>query len=378
MASRQALRRLWWQVHKWIALVLMVALIPLGLSGAVLAWDDAVDHALNPGRYAVTGPVALAPEAYAAAAAGALGPSRRITMMRLPREADPVTVIAERVGKGRVSDRPQRDTVFLDPATGRVLDMQRGNGGFVRVAHMIHGNFFIPGRGVGRTFVGVLGIAMFLLAATGIWIWWPQVGSFSKGLRWRRGDRKLDTNLHHMIGFWISVPLAFQAFTGVWIAWPQMMQLAGLGSGGPRGGGGGMSRPMAADSVHLTLDQAIAAALAGSGPGKDKARVTAISWPTSKEGWRISIGKGGDMQVDDATGAATPAAKREQGGLAMTIRHLHDGSAIGWGWRLLMLTWGIAPTALGITGLLMWLRGRRWRAQAAARKTKVREPVAAA
>lgn len=376
MASRQALRRLWWQVHKWIALVLMVALIPLGLSGALLAWDDVVDHAVNPARYAVTGPVALAPSAYAAAATGALAPDRRITMMRLPRGGDPVTVIAERVGKGRVSDRPQRDTVFLDPATGRVLDVQRGNGGLVRIAHMIHGNFYIPGRGVGRTFIGVLGIAMFLLAATGIWIWWPQVGRFSKGLRWRRGDRKLDTNLHHMIGFWISVPLAFQAFTGVWIAWPQMMQLAGLGGGGPRGGG--MSRPVPADRVRLGVDQAIAAALAGRGAEQAGAKVTAISWPTRKDGWRVSTGKGGDVQVDDATGAAAPAAQREQGGLAMTIRHLHDGSAIGWGWRLLMLTWGIAPTALGITGLLMWLRGRRWRARAAARKPRVREPVAAA
>src|SRR3546814_6548818 len=60
--------------------------------------------------------------------------------------------------------------------------------------------------GVGRKIVGWLGVAMMISAFTGIWLWWPMVGRWSKGLRWRR-HANLDTNLHHMAGFWISLPL---------------------------------------------------------------------------------------------------------------------------------------------------------------------------
>jgi uncharacterized iron-regulated membrane protein len=31
--------------------------------------------------------------------------------------------------------------------------------------------------------------------------------------------------------------------------------------------------------------------------------------------------------------------------------------------------WGLAPTVLGITGLIMWWRGRRWRADLARRRS---------
>src|SRR3546814_19090234 len=66
---------------------------------------------------------------------------------------------------------------------------------------VLHGSLMVPG--VGRKIVGWLGVAMMISAFTGIWLWWPMVGRWSKGLRWRR-HAHLDTNLHHMAGFWIS------------------------------------------------------------------------------------------------------------------------------------------------------------------------------
>jgi uncharacterized iron-regulated membrane protein len=406
MASRQALRKAWWQVHKWGGLVLMIALIPLGLSGVVLAWDDAIDHQLNPQRFAVSGPPALTPSAYAAAALPRLGPGEHVTAVRYPDGEGPVVVIAMKTGGGKdAAAEPakapegaggehhggrhkgegkqgaaggggrQRVMLWLDPANGRVLDMARGDTGLVRIAHNIHGSMLVPGYG--RAIVGLLGVAMFLMAASGVWLWWPPIGSWLKGLRWQRGDRRLDTNLHHRVGFWIALPLAFQAFTGVWIAWPQMLVAVGLGSPPGAAQAGPMGRAQMA-SVHdpkLTPEQALAAA-----EGVRKGAPGAISWPAGdKAQWRVSVTDAAgsvDVNVDDASGVAKISPPRG-GALSMLVRHIHDGSAIGWGWRALMVLWGLAPTLLGITGLLMWLRGRRWRAQAAARKGKTREPVAA-
>jgi len=226
--------------------------------------------------------------------------------------------------------------------------------------------------GFGRSLVGLLGIAMFLMAVGGVWLWWPTVGSFRGGLRWKRGDRKLDTNLHHTVGFWIALPLAFQAFTGVWIAWPQMMATIGLAAA--PGGRGERSRMTPATHPALTADQALAAAR-GTVPGEP----TSIGWPTSADGpWRISLitPKGqADVTVDDSTGAGATAPQR--GGLALAVRHLHDGTTLGTGWRVIMVLWGLAPTVLGITGLIMWWRGRRWRADLARRRNGAREAATA-
>jgi uncharacterized iron-regulated membrane protein len=390
MASRQALRRAWWQVHKWTGLFLMILLIPLGLSGVILAWDDAIDHGLNPQRYAVQGRATLAPSAYAAAASGVLQPDEHITMIRYPDGTGPVVVMASKAPRGKHEGdlrhqggaahdagrarhdgavrrgSPQRTTLWLDPTSGRLLDQMRGDSGLVRLAHNFHGSLFVPG--VGRALVGLLGIAMFLMAAGGVWLWWPTVGRFSSGLRWKRGDRRLDTNLHHTVGFWIALPLAFQAFTGVWIAWPQMMATIGLASAG--GGMGERSRMTPSAHPVLTPDRALAAAR-----GAFAGEPSSIGWPTGEDGpWRVALStaKGqADVTVDDATGNATIAPQR--GGVALAIRHLHDGTTLGTGWRVVMVLWGMAPTVLGVTGVIMWWRGRRWRADLARRTARTRD-----
>jgi uncharacterized iron-regulated membrane protein len=380
MGGKQAWRKAWWQVHKWLGLALMILFVPLGLSGVVLAWDDAIDHALNPQRYAVHGPATLAPSAYAASALQALGPDGRISQIRLPRGDGPVVVMAvsaprspgghglDHGGKHQGKGRPDRATLWLDPQSARVLDRQGADSGLIRLAHNFHGNLLVPA--FGRALVGLLGVAMFLMAVGGLWLWWPPVGSVRKGFRWRRGDRKLDTNLHHLAGFWIALPLAAQAFTGITMAWPQMMAVIGLAP--PRTGPMERARMVPAADTHLTVDQALADAQAVA-PGTP----ATIAWPVGDTGqWRVTIGKR-EMLVDDGTGAATPAPPRGDGGFAMAMRHYHDGTTLGTPWRVLMILFGLSPTLLAITGLCMWWRGRRWRKRVAERQREVSEPVAA-
>ena len=369
------LRRLWFQAHKWIALILMVLLIPLGLSGVVLAWDDAIDHALNPQRYAVSGNATLAPAAYIAAAGGVLKAGQHVTALRYPRDDGPVVATASGGGK---RGGGARTSIWLDPPTGRILDRGPSDAGLVRIAHDLHGSLFVPGTG--RAIVGLLGVAMFVMAASGIWLWWPPLGRWTRGFRWHRGDRRFDTNLHHTLGFWIALPLAAQAFTGAWIAWPQMVRLF-TGAGGQAGAiGGPMRGGMPNAAPRLTADVALAIARTPASDGKP----LSINWPGARDGlWRITVRPGrpggkalpNSLTVDDATGAVATLPDRDAG-LTKTMRHYHDGTTLGFYWRMAMVPIGLSPTVLGITGLLMWLRGRRWRKRPT-RARRARERVAA-
>src|SRR3546814_9444877 len=103
--------------------------------------------------------------------------------------------------------------LWLDPADAKFLDQAPSSAGLVRVLHNLHVHLMIPG--VGRQVVGWLGVAMLISCVSGIWLWWPTVGSWLRGLRWRR-HRNFDTNLHHLFGFWIAVPLFILSLTGAW------------------------------------------------------------------------------------------------------------------------------------------------------------------
>lgn len=352
--TKIALRNAWFQVHKWIGLILAVLIIPLSVTGALLVWDEAVDHALNPGRYATSGSGSVGSARYVAAARAVLKPGETISALTLPEHGEPAIVTASRAaptGARPPAGPPARKTIYLDPPTARVLAVANGGSGILRTAHIIHGSLLVPG--VGRQIVGWIGVAMLLSSATGLWLWWPTVGRWTRGLRWKR-RRGVDANLHHMLGFWIALPLFVLSLTGVWIAFPQVF---GGGQGGARGGG----RPATLATPRLDLDTVVASAQA-----KVAGDVSRVEWPTDKAPvWKVTV-KGQAVSVAEDTGAAT-LARPERETLARTMRRIHDGTRMGMLWQIVIFLGGLIPAILAVTGIIMWWRARGWRAQLAAR-----------
>lgn len=369
--SKIGMRKAWFQVHKWIGLLLAIAIIPICFTGAALVWKDTLDRTVNPARFATSGAEATRPVSeYAAAATNALAPGERVLSVRFSEDAGPVIVTAAQPAKPGAGGRPVRTMVWLDPGTAQVLDKATSSEGVVRVFHVIHGSLMLPG--VGRKIVGWIGVAMLISSISGIWLWWPTVGKWVRGLRWRRHNN-LDTNLHHMMGFWISVPLFILSFTGVWISFPpffaklsgaQTQQKQGTEKKGAEKKGEGPGR-MAAQPLETTtqgVDGAVTAAV-------DQVAGTPmlVTWPTDQKAeWEVSLkpaeGAVASVTVDDVTGEAKlEKARPERGGIARTMRRIHDGNGTGALWQTIVFLGGLLPTILAITGVIMWWRARSWR-----------------
>jgi uncharacterized iron-regulated membrane protein len=238
---------------------------------------------------------------------------------------------------------------------------------FTMVTHQLHGSLLVPGAG--RQVVGWLGWAMFVSSATGLWLWWPRHAGFTRGLRWRRGASSL-FNLHHLIGFWLCLPLAVLSLTGVYISFPQTSH-ALVGAPAPPVRNAGRFAPPVAHPAS-SLAAAVATALAAK-PG---AAVATLNTPTQGKdpAWRIELRPAGGgepttVQVSDATGQIKPAkargeAARPGGGeggpdpVSRWMRSVHDGGGMGMAWRIAITLAGIAPGVLGATGVVMWLRRR--------------------
>jgi uncharacterized iron-regulated membrane protein len=191
----------------------------------MLVWDEPLDRLLQPTHYAETGPAALPVSVYVESARRALPTGSKIVSVRIGE--GPVMVAATAPQPSATRGPPARLAAWIDPATGRLIDAGPSVSPLLRWAHVFHGSLQIPGSG--RAVVGWLGMLMLISSLTGIWLWWPINGSVRRGFRWKR-QPALDANLHHLVGFWIALPLAVLSLTGVIIAWPQMM---GRTPGGP-------------------------------------------------------------------------------------------------------------------------------------------------
>ncbi len=365
-------RGIWRRVHRWTAVALMALLVPMSLSGGLLVWREPLDAMLNPGRYATTGAELVLPAAtYLANAQAAVANDLQVAAMQFPPEPDgPVTVTARSRTAGR-----RTVTIYLDPPSGQVLDVVDARTSFLGVVHRVHENLTIPEYS-GRAVIGWAGTGMLLLSLTGLWLWRPR-GALLSGLRWRRSSLT-SANLHHLAGFWISLPLAVVSATGIYISFPQTARsvtsaMMATSPPGARRGSGEVARDLA-----LTPDRALAIARAaapsmvpaaiflptrGATPSDRRSHGSAEQASPSPA-WRVDLRDAQSFAattivVDDRAGSAKRLPDPLAGDrVAQWVRWIHEGSHAGAAWRLAVFLCGILPTLLAATGLIIWLRSR--------------------
>jgi uncharacterized iron-regulated membrane protein len=182
---------------------------------------------------------------------------------------------------------------------------------------------------------------------------------FWRGLRWRRGPT-ISFNLHHLLGFWIALPLAVVSATGVYLGFPQQARDL-LGSIAPMTPQqrGGFAAPLLIDR-WLDIDRARDIAF----EAVTGTRLTAIFLPTHQTGaWRIQLRESNaegvtTVLVDDRRGTARRLTPQSGDRVAQWIRWIHEGSHSGPVWQAVVFACGILPAIFVITGLLVWLRKR--------------------
>jgi len=381
MADTRAaqLRRLWLNVHLWIALSLVALLVPISISGGLLVWHDEIDSVINPKRYAVSGPqVALQPSEYLAKAEAAVvnDPTKpRASALRYPEPGWPVRVVM-RAQPREEGARPRLLNVYLDPPTGKVLDVVDFRVSLFGFLHVFHENLIIPEYS-GRQIVGWAGVGMLILSLTGIWLWWPRGGNFLRGLRWQRSSL-FTFNLHHLLGFWISLPLAVVSATGIYLSFPQtardaMSSIAPMTPRGQRGFGGQIAQRTA-----FTADQALAAALKAEPNGKPVALFLPVQQRERPLTWRTQISRAGSGDIvtvttdDQSAKTSLPAVPLSGDRAASWVRWIHEGSRGGSVWAIVVTLTGIFPTIFAITGIIMWLRKRSDRKEMAGKGAEPR------
>ncbi len=209
-------RRLNFQVHLWVGIVLTLYMIVIGVSGSILVFRPELERLCGfkpwQGIHS-SGPlpdIATVVENLKTAY-----PRLRIVSVDAPSEND-ATFVAVLEGRGRIK-------VACSPADGKVLGVFPRRRTWLDVILDLHESLLIPIHRTGRVLNGIGGALLLLLNLTGMVIWWPGVRNWKRALMvdFQRSWRRINFDLHVSVGFWTILIASFWAFSAIYFAWPR-------------------------------------------------------------------------------------------------------------------------------------------------------------
>ena len=365
MAQRNRARAWWVRLHLWLGFTAGAVFALLGVTGSVLVFDHELDALLHPSMFAAGGESrVLASGAAIDAAQSALPEGQNVAWLSWPNEARDVF----RAYGGPPDDRFRR-LITVDPASGEVLGTRAGDGGLLRFIYDLH--FKLQLGAGGQTVVGIVGVLILISLGSGLYLWWPRKGHWRTSLTVLRGARsqRRDFDLHRVTGIYGIALLLVMSGTGIFMALPDYTEpvVEAFSPITPRTGT--IASNVSGDAVDIDVDAAVAIARDHL-PG---AKVTGIGLPREEAGtYRVALSEPAHprdsagrsyVRVDRHTGEVR--ATRTWDGMTAADRFLdwqlplHNGEAFGLIGRLIVFVTGLLPSALLVTGFLIWRHRQR-------------------
>jgi uncharacterized iron-regulated membrane protein len=313
------LRKAIFQIHLWTGIAMGLYVLAISITGSALFFRSIVNEA-TPGRKVVagTGPLLTTEQLLEAA--------KRAYPEYTPRNVVQGSLVGQEVEitLNRGNNRKLR---IFDPYTGRDL----GEAVPFQLRAMswmldLHVNLLAGSKG--RRFNGICGILLTLLSITGAVIWWPGIKSWRRSLKinLRASWKRINWDLHSVVGFWTFAFFFMWSFTGVYLVFPEPF-----------------------DNV---IDRFAPLEYYRLGSLETKPPTQYVKTiPTAKL-----------IPVADAVPKAKPRRKRARpiihystgDQVIRTLLGAHFGNFGGLGIRILWAALGFTPPFLFVTGALMW------------------------
>ena len=205
-------------MHLWSGLALGLYILMITVTGSVLVYRNELYRAATPPPIISKNSGPRLTDGQLTVAAARQYPGYRVVNLGRARNLDQAVDIWLRRGD-------QVEKRLFDPRTGS--DLGDSVPTAIRlVSNLIDLHDNLLAGPTGRKVNGVGAIALLVLAATGLAIWWPGIRTWRRSLTLQRnvGWKSLTWRLHSMIGFWsLGFTLLF-AVSGVYLAIPQPIQ----------------------------------------------------------------------------------------------------------------------------------------------------------
>lgn len=354
------MRKVLLQVHLCLGLAAAVFLVVLGLTGGVMAFEGDIDHWLNPGLWYVAGGGRTLPEGELIAG--------------VERQFAPARVAAVQISQHRdlaqLMQLTDRSTVTVNPYTGAILGRRTEpprTDQWLGTIHQIHLRLAGNGRAAwapaGKVIVSYAGLALFLLAPTGLVLWWR---TRRTSIHWKASWFKIFFDTHQVIGIYAGLFLWIAAFTGILIGfdWGEKAIYAVTHSARPKFGRPPQSTPVAG-AAPVGVDRAIEAAQRAL----PNAAVDMVMLPMGpKAPYQVIL-----RVPEETSGSAHSSVVVDQfSGRALDVhnfltdsegyrwirfnRSIHTGDIFGLAGHIVTSLSSLLLVAMVVTGVVIWLK----------------------
>jgi uncharacterized iron-regulated membrane protein len=372
------IRRIIAQLHLWIGLALCPPLVMLGLTGSILVFEHELEALFTPPRPPVAaGEPRSIDEVLMAAREAAPAGFRPLSYVAPSEPGELAAVRLVPSGRGGAAG-PGGERVRIDVDPVSLAAYPNPETGFLRQVFLLHSTLLLRGR-EGRQLVGWLGVAMLVMAISGLVNWWPRRGRWRAGFTVARGVRgyRLYRDLHGAAGIWSLAVFVVVSCAGVYLAFPESVRGAVdlvLPARDLRGAANAARVAPLQEGKSLGVDAAVALARERV-PG---AKLRLVFLPgRPDQPIRVALYRPGEDREGPAVMVLVdPWVRRvvevfdpqgfSPGETLLAWQHaLHAGRGFGPVWKLLVFMSGLLPLLFTITGVLMWLRRRRSRRRVA-------------
>lgn len=206
-------------VHRWLGFISGLVVFIVSITGCLFVFQDDIQDALYSYRHVGVQNKPYVPPAQLRAQALKIYPKATSNFMNYYGKDRPVVVGITMPDEGY-------RYVYYNPYNGKLLHDENYMRNFFVVVEYIHLYLLLPPK-IGGLVVGISVIIFVILMITGIVLWWPKRKSDRKRsftIKWNGRWRRVNYDLHNVLGFYsVSIALIL-AISGLAIAFDWMRE----------------------------------------------------------------------------------------------------------------------------------------------------------
>ncbi len=354
-------------IHRWLGFISGLVVFIVSITGCIFCFQDEIQDALYPYRKVqVQNTPYVAPSQL-----------KQLALQKYPgAAADYIYYFGKDRPAGVLVYTKTQDyiEVFLNPYTGVITHTENVKSNFFTVVEYIHLYLLLPAK-AGTLVVGISVIVFVALMITGIILWWPKRKTDRKrsftikwGARWRR----VNYDLHNVLGFYATAIALILALTGLSISFDWVRE--GLYRTANLGKSNRAEKVLPASDTtsksiynNTVMDKCFGEVLKNSSAqqmfliGLDERRSGTISITAYAKS--LHYGHSDFYYFDKYTGKllqTLPYAQKSAGMKLNDLNYdLHVGQALGLFGKIIAFLASLVCASLPITGFILWLGKRK-------------------
>jgi len=200
-------------LHRWLGFISGLVVFIVSITGCIFCFQDEIQDTIHSYRKVEVQEQAYLPPSAIKSIALKNYPKATANYIYYYGKDHPAVVIAN-------LDKEGLKYIYVNPYDGKILHSESVQSNFFVVVEYIHLYLLLPPK-IGAMVVGISVLIFLALMITGIILWWPKRRSDRKRsftIKWNGRWRRVNYDLHNVLGFYVTSIAVILAISGLSIA----------------------------------------------------------------------------------------------------------------------------------------------------------------